>query len=62
MAVSCRALDERLAVDAVLLGRIEIARVAIAGHAVALDIAQMRTRALDAVAGELPDDALRLGA
>lgn len=29
--------------------------MAVAGHAVALDIAQMRTRALDAVAGEFDD-------
>src|SRR3546814_18183632 len=51
----CSSDLERLAVGAVLLGRIELARVAVAGHAVALDIAQVCTRALDAVSGKLDD-------
>ncbi len=39
----------------VLFGIIELAGLAIAGDPVALDIAQMRLRALQAVTGELDD-------
>ena len=55
MAVALSGVDEGFAVGAILLGRVELAWVAVAGHAIALDVAQMRTRALDAVASELDD-------
>ena len=52
MAVLAAALEERLAVGDVLPARIEPARLALAGHAVALDIAQMRAGAGQPLAGE----------
>jgi hypothetical protein len=55
VAVAVSAFEERLAVSAVVLGVIERAWLTIACHAVALDIAQMRQRALHALSRELDD-------
>ena len=55
MAVAIGAVEEGLAVGAILLGAIELARLSIAGHAVALDIAQMGLRPFHAVARQLDD-------
>ncbi|WP_292029317.1 hypothetical protein, partial [Mesorhizobium sp.] len=58
MPVAVCAIEERLAVDAVAVGAIELARFALAGDAVALQIAQVRTRPVRALAGELDDPRL----
>src|SRR5690606_18007687 len=42
VAVAIAALEERLAIGDVGVGRVELARIALAGHAVALYVAQVR--------------------
>src|SRR5690606_5466460 len=62
VAVALRTLQEGLAVRAVLLGAVKLARLPLAGHAVSLDIAQVRPRAFQSLghpfAGQLDDAGL----
>ena len=53
MAVAVRAVDECLAVGTVLVGGIEVAGQTLAGDAIALDIAQVRTGGLQSFACQL---------
>src|SRR3546814_6382546 len=53
VAIAARTLEERLAVHYVLVGRIEGARLAFAGHTVTLDIAEVSAGAADALSAEL---------
>jgi hypothetical protein len=55
VAVAIRALEERLAVGTVMLGVVELARHALAGHAVTLNVADMETRRVEPLAGHLDD-------
>src|SRR3546814_20145826 len=58
VAVALRTLQEGLSVRAVLLGAVKLARLPLAGHAVPLDIAQMRPRPVHPFAGQLDDTGL----
>src|SRR3546814_13122066 len=53
VAIAARTLEERLAVHYVLVGRIEGARLAFAGHTVTLDIAEVSAGAAAALSAEL---------
>lgn len=56
VAVTVSPIEERLAIGFILQRIVKLARLAVAGDAVALDITQMRPRAVHALAGQ-PDDA-----
>src|SRR3546814_9904831 len=58
VGVALRTLQEGLSVRAVLLGAVKLARLPLAGHAVPLDIAQMRPRPVHPFAGQLDDTGL----
>src|SRR5690606_10225335 len=58
VAVALRTLQEGLAVRAVLLGAVKLARLPLPGHAAPLDIAQMRPSPVHPFAGQLDDAGL----
>nr|WP_246693388.1 MULTISPECIES: hypothetical protein [unclassified Mesorhizobium] len=58
MTVAVRAIEESSCVDAVGVGAVELARLAFAGDAVALEIPQMRPRPVSSLASQLHDPCL----
>lgn len=55
MPIAVGLSDERFAVRAIMFGAVELARVPVSRHAIALDIAQVRERIFGTLACELHD-------